>query len=97
MTAKVTNLKNPNYSPASDILENDVEEYHSEIFCLSTVTSGDHDNYKELMKKLMSPRFEHLIPLDSSKSWTKTGDLMIHVEYVEVKKLEDLDPDERDY
>lgn len=96
MTAKVTDLKNPDYNPAGDILQNTVEEYHSEIFCLSAL-GGDNEKYKELMKKLTSQEFEHLIPLDASKSWTKTGDLMIHVEYVEMKKHDSLDPDEREY
>lgn len=96
MTAKVTNLKNPDYNPAGDILENVIKEYHSEIFCISTL-GGDNEKYKELMRKLTSSEFDNLIPLDTSKSWTKTGDLMIHVEYVEMKKQGSLDPDEREY
>jgi hypothetical protein len=66
--------------------------YHSRIFCLTRSGAGDADEYHQLMNQLFDPSVEHLMALpgrEPSKSWTREGDLMIFLEWLEVEETEE--------
>lgn len=79
--------------------------YHSEIFRLTRMEGkGDNEEFQETMQKLYDPDEDHFMAIPGgakrSQSWTQEGDLMIHLEYLEVYEKasdEDEDADMMDY
>ncbi len=85
--AKVTPALDPSYMPPQ-ALDFDKCEFHSEVFLIDSIGNGNA-KYKELMGKLFpyDPQSDLMLnPMGNAitKSWTKEGDLMIHVEWVEM-------------
>ena len=67
--------------------------YHSSIFRLTRGKGGDNEKFQDIMQKLYDPDEDHFMAIPGgakrSQSWTKEGDLMIHLEYLEVYEKDD--------
>ena len=103
MTSKVTPLQNPLFIPDEPELQ--VKGYHSKVFRIQEGDQNmDNKRYQEFMLRLSNMDEDSNIVLSPivsspiSKSWTKEGDLLIHVEYIELEEIpRDSDPDKRKY
>ena len=66
--------------------------YKSKIFSLSKTDYNNHNKkYEDLMNKLYDPSETNVMLIPDrtiSKSWSKEGDLLIHVEYLEFSEAE---------
>lgn len=95
--------KNPAHISGSE-LNFDKCEFHSEMFVLDAMDSnGDAKRYEQLMGKLypFDPTSDmQLNPNGNAvtKTWTKMGDLLIQVEYIEmIRDKKDESADDKDY
>mgnify|MGYP007090087425 CR=1 FL=1 len=99
--SKISEIKKPSYLSTFEIPK---VKFHSEVFMIyldgRSVEGGPpgNDEYMDLMNKLYDHSTNIMIPPDMkpSKSFTKEGDIIIHVEYVEVLD-ESTSPDNREY
>ena len=102
MGAKVTPIRNN--EPRLEFGMMPKVKFHSEVFMIylddREVEGGPKGNkeYMELMNRLHEPDSNILIPPDMSpsKSFTKDGDIIIHVEYIEVLN-DPPSPDNKEY
>ena len=89
MSAKVTPIRNPFYQGESDVMSDVRMSFHSKIFHLDkNDTSGDHVAYRALMNEILDNSSRYYMFKEPSKSWTKEGRLLIHVEYYEAIREE---------
>lgn len=80
-----------------------IKRFGTELFRISYGgTNGDKERYEAFMKSLYPYDPNSSIELQTqfgnaiSKTWTKEGDLLIHIEYIEIesnKALKQNDPD----
>ena len=97
MVASVTPLKNPYYQSDSGVMSDVKLTFHSRIFHLDkNDTSGDHVSYSALMNEILDNESKYYMFKEPSKSWTKEGRLLIHVEYYEAIEG-DKDPEDLEY
>jgi len=104
--AKIRATKNPFFISDKDDLVRPikVKKFHSKRFRITEgdITGGNKE-YEDLMENLypLNPESKYeLSPLTSSpisKTFTKDGDVIIHVEYIEVEMATDANKDERKY
>lgn len=91
METKIRAMKNPFHEPEDNF--NEKIEFKSKIFTLSASDPISRAEYESLIQSMfpfdMNSK-KQLNPLGNgiTKSWTKTGDLMVHVEWIEY--IEDL-------
>lgn len=97
--AKISPAMNPNFM-GNDALDFNRCKFYSRVFRITQLESLDENaSYIELMGTLFpydpSSNFQ-LNPMGSAitKTWTKEGDLLIHVEYIEM--IESDEPDKAD-
>lgn len=66
--------------------------YHSRLFKLTRGEGGDNKEYRQIMNRLLDPDEENLMAYPDkqrNESWTQDGDLMVHMEYLEVRERDD--------
>lgn len=101
MGVKISPAINPSYIPPEEEFF-DKCEFKSEIFLIHPgMHNSDHDRYVELMnsmypydknsKKMLAPNG------GINKTFTKEGDMLIHVEYVEFIENKETKPEDRKY
>jgi hypothetical protein len=105
MTAVVKPSANPFY--VKDDSQAKVKAYRTEMFCIQVGDcNGDKLRYEQFMQSLYpySPesKFELHMNLGSPRmqTWTKEGDLLIFIEYIELELPErshQSDPDNKKY
>jgi len=95
--------ENPNYMGDMDFYKNVDLTYHSRLFKLTRGEGGDNQEYREIINRLLDPDEEHLMAYPDKKrneSWTPDGELMVHLEYLEIHEEDDdddVDADLMDY
>ena len=96
MGAKVTKKKNPFYLGEEDMnFINRSGKFHSDVFVIKKDGGGScgNEEYEELMNSMypFDPSSDNILnPYSSiSKSTDKSGDIIIHVEWIEMKSEEE--------
>lgn len=107
MTAKIRATKNPFFISDKDDLMRTimVKKFHSERFRITDGDiTGDNKRYEDLMENMYPYKMDSKYELSSitgspiSKTFTKDGDVIIHVEYIELARDEpEEDKDKREY
>ena len=105
MTAVVKPTNNPYYT--KDDSASKVKAYRTEMFCIQVNDyNGDKERYEKFMHSLYpydpESKFELNMSLGNPKTqtWTKEGDLLIFIEYIELELPErsaQSDPDNKKY
>lgn len=76
------------------------KKYVSEIFVITPGdTTGDHASFIDLMNEIHHPDSE-LVPYGdkfTTKSWNKSGDLLVHVEYYRLIEPEEKGDEELEF
>ncbi len=89
MAATVTPAKNPFYNPDSGFSPDVQVVFNSRIFHIDkNDTTGDNLEYTALMNEILDNASKYYMFKEPSKSWTKEGRLLIHVEYYEAQEIE---------
>lgn len=103
LQARMTPAKNPDYIDPKDLTFGK-SKFHSRIFLIAgDGTPDDSEAYANLMNEMFPydpASNKQLNPMGAavSKNWTKNGDLLVHVEWIELHPEEGGDTaDEKDY
>lgn len=101
--AKVSMAKDPDWI-APDALDWEDIDFFSEIFQIDSLDrNGDKGRYEKLMSSMFPFSPESCYQLNPNgnavtKTWTKDGDLLIHVEYIKFPEEDNLESaDNREY
>ncbi len=96
--AKVSLMTNPFYMPDDERLS--VKDFKMEMFVISRGDgTGDRMRYENFMKGVFPYDKDSRIEIiETDKSWTKEGSLIICVQYVEMESdVDEEDPNKREY
>ncbi|NIR12580.1 MAG: hypothetical protein GWN86_00925 [Desulfobacterales bacterium] len=100
--AKMYPARDPTYIPENS-LDFDKCEFHSKVFRISEIEGmSQNDEYMKLMESMFpyDPASNlQLNPMGNAitKTWTKDGDLLVHVEYIEMIREEEDTADNHEF